>query len=367
MMAIPRIERVDVRLATPADAHLPAYDNTRLQANNVCPTWAVLRYQMHKVFKASSRSMALEAGSAMHEVFAAVRLWQLMHHDGLPELGMHHGVRLFGADRFENMLHVAKQPEDERTCGLNFCLEALYTSGFYDDPEDRKRTMSNLEECAIAYFDRWPWRDRNPVWVRDRNDPTSDVGIEIPFDVVLSFHVTMNGAQQLLEYRFVGKMDGIHVYGTRVDRLRTVIEENKTASRMDDAWRDSFTMASQVTGYCLAATVFTEQAVRECCVRGITIPLPRNYDVGGLMNEVYSRDDFMFQHWFSWFLHTVQMYEVYANDPIAAPKYTHSCNRYFRSCSFVPFCGSPDDDKAEMIEEMVTEEWDPLAEVKAGD
>ena len=65
------------RMATKDDAHLPAYDNTRLQAVNTCPTWGVLRYGMHKQMQQPGRALALECGHAMHEVFSWVRLCSL--------------------------------------------------------------------------------------------------------------------------------------------------------------------------------------------------------------------------------------------------------------------------------------------------
>ena len=64
------------RMATDDDAHLPAYDHTKLSAINTCPTWGILRYSHHKCMPGSTRAMALEAGSAAHEAFAAVRLYQ---------------------------------------------------------------------------------------------------------------------------------------------------------------------------------------------------------------------------------------------------------------------------------------------------
>jgi hypothetical protein len=54
------------------------------------------------------------------------------------------------------------------------------------------------------------------------------------------------------------------------------------------------------------------------------------------------------------------MARQWQNDPIGAPKYTHSCNRYFRPCSLIPFCYGDDDEQRAIMEEMVTDEWSPL-------
>lgn len=150
-MRVPKIKSVSFRLATEQDNHIPAYDNTRLVAINTCPTWGITRYQMHKTMSApGNRQMALEMGTAAHDVFAAVRLWQLRAYQERPVLADFHGPRLFGAARYQRMLEAVNSAEDPRTCSLQFCLEALETSGFYDDPSDRRRTMTNLEEGCIA-------------------------------------------------------------------------------------------------------------------------------------------------------------------------------------------------------------------------
>lgn len=365
------LERVDVRLATEADAHLDAYDNTKLVAINTCPTWGIIRYQMHKAFASNARAMALEAGSAMHEVFAAVRLYQLVFHtlaDEPEEIKrqflMYHGARLFNTHdqphRFEDfMLPELESEEDERTRRLNFCLSAFYSCGYYDDPSDRRRTSSNLEECALLYCERYDF-DRLQVWCADKADYTSDVGIEVAFDLVISFHYNDGTVR---EYRFIGKFDGI-----MMDEDEAIIGENKTASLMNEAWRNSFELATQITGYMLAGQLKTGMPITRGIVYGLQVPLPKSVDIGGMIQEPVHRENYHFERWFDWFLHTVDIAEKYKNDPIKAPKYTHSCNRYFRSCSFLAFCASDEEDQRQALEhEMVTDEWNPLHEQQGGD
>ena len=57
-----------------ADRSLEAFDNTKWSAINTCPTWGITRYQMHLRMPGGGRALALEAGHALHEVFAFVRL-----------------------------------------------------------------------------------------------------------------------------------------------------------------------------------------------------------------------------------------------------------------------------------------------------
>lgn len=361
-----KLVNVSLRLATKEDQHLDAYDNTKLQAINTCPTWGLIRYDQHKTYATNARAMALEAGSAMHEVFAAVRLWQLWQHTLKDnplrdEFFEFHGKRLFRIDgeseeeqlsRWYNLKDLATSEfEDERTRCLNFCLAALSTSGFYDDPSDRRRTMSNLEEAALLYIDRYDM-DRMSVWVRDHNDPTSDVGIEIAFDVVIEFEYDDGTVRR---YRFIGKFDSVMVRDNDI-----VVGENKTASRLDTAWQESFEIASQVTGYCLVTSIFTQQSCERAIVYGLQIPLPKSLDLSGNIDVPVRRNNDHFRRWFAWFLHTVDIAEKYRGDILNAPMYTHSCNRYFRSCSLIPYCYGDDEDRQAHLNEMIIQQWSPL-------
>ena len=163
------------------------------------------------------------------------------------------------------------------------CIAVLDTSGFYDDPRDRRRTLSNMEECIYVYINRWRWD--HPVWMRDATDPTSDVGMEIPFDLVVDYQVE-------LVFRLTGRIDGIH-WNTRGELC---IHDNKTASRLNDAWSQSFLLSHQITGYCVAASVFTQHPVNNAEILGLAIPLPKTYDFGGYIREPVSRTRVALQH-----------------------------------------------------------------------
>jgi hypothetical protein len=378
------VDKVSFRLATPADIHLPTYDNTKLVAFNTCPTWGVMTYAMHKKMPGAGRAMPLECGTVMHEMFSWVRLCILSKQ--LRELAqtnggfdhsmaafMHHGLRLFGQKRFSDIISQAIGIHNHIDHCKTGAIAVLETSGYYDDPSDKRRTLTNMIECALAYIDKVRWEDH--VWMRDVNDPCGDVGIEIPFDVVVSTTFkgedvfvphdesgkTGNYVAPVSEWRYTGKIDGIHWHNGIL-----TLQENKTASRLNDAWSMSFSMASQVTGYCIAASVFTEGQVRNADVMGITVPLPKSYDYGGIVNEPVTRQDYHFTQWITWALHTVDGYESYQGNPYGAPKYTHSCNRYFRPCSLLPFCDSERGDQERTVSEMIDHEWSPLHE-KAGD
>src|SRR5882762_10799523 len=74
---------------------LHPYSNSRLTSVNMCPTWGVVSAQ--KRYPTSARSMALEYGALMHEVFAAIRIWQLHRRQRLHRHAESVALRLFGA------------------------------------------------------------------------------------------------------------------------------------------------------------------------------------------------------------------------------------------------------------------------------
>jgi hypothetical protein len=231
------------------------------------------------------------------------------------------------------------------------CIAVLDTGGFYDDPRDKRRTLSNLEECIYAYINRWNWQHR--VWIRNPADPTSDIGIEIPFDLVVDIQPAD------IQFRLTGRIDGIHWNG----RGELAVHDNKTASRLNEAWSMSFLLNHQITGYCVAANVFTQHAVHNAEVLGLAIPLPKTYDLGGYIREPVTRYDWHYKRWVDWLVHTIALARRYKDNPYDAPKYTHSCNRYFRPCSFIPFCDAGPEEQYVIVNEMVDDEWSPLNKI----
>lgn len=346
---------VELELSTPDEIDtLPKFDFTKLSAINTCPTWGILRYTQHKAMPTNARAMALEAGTVMHECFAAIRLIQLGHEQGQAQYAlMHrHGARIFGYDRWQSML-VGYNPTDFSIAMRNVGLECLSTSGFVDDGFDKRRTYNNLETALLYYIQRWD-KGRYPIWI-DRSDDW--VGIEIPFSITIT---ATRDDGPTIKFIYTGRIDGLHVSNGEV-----IIQENKTASRLDEAWSMSFDMSHQVTGYMIAASLWSKQVIERGLVIGLSIPLPKTMS-SGLSIVSVRREQHNKERWFRWLEHTIELHNKYEHDILTAPQYTHSCNRYFRPCSFIPFCASDDDERRLILSEMVHDEWTPLTE-KAGD
>lgn len=347
-----------VELIPTVDTSLPSFDNTQLVGINTCPTWGTIRYVHHKAMGKNKRAMALEAGQAAHDGFAAHRLFYLLEYgneyygrDVVPAV-MAHGLKLFGDQRWDEILTEYHKPDDERRRLINVMLTALATSGFYDDPDDKRRTVSNIEEMLIAYADRIDLRRRMPVIIGDF------VGVELGFDTTIKF-VPLDKDDPMV-YRFIGRIDGIHYHHRANGNIVTEIQDNKTASRLDDAWEMSYLLSNQVTGYMLAAKTAYGIDVTNARIIGTALPLPRNYDYGGIANVDATRSASSFAKWFDWVYDTLLIRRQWEASPLEAPRYTHSCNRYFRVCPFIYLCATEGEEQQHVFDNMVTDEWSPL-------
>lgn len=335
------------------------YDYTKLTAINTCPTYGVLRYAHHKTeipLTVGGRKLAIEAGKACHDFFAAVRMWTLGEVQNnryvCSDQVMKHGYKLFGQERWLSMCAQVQDADPQTNC-LNFALDALHTSGYYDDPSDRKRTMSNMEASCISYLTRYFQSDM-PVAVKG-----DLIGVEIPFVLEVK-RIRYSGIYEtsILEQQthyYCGRIDGVHQYG---DVL--AVAENKTAAQLSSTWRTAFAISNQVTGYTIAGTEIFQEEITNAFVMGMQIPLPRDV-YNGVVFEPMSRTVSDRIRWAEWFFSSIETYEKYVSQPTAAPRYSHSCNRFFSACEFIPVCASTREEQDQIISDMRVEEWDPLA------
>jgi hypothetical protein len=333
---------------TPSDKkHLRPFSNSRLTDMNQCPTWGTVHSQ--RVYSSTARAMALEAGEAMHQVFAAIRIWQLDRHQRLPKHALVTATRIFGLARWKHAVSEMDKSLDDREQLLQLAFAILHGSGFYDDPSDNIRTLGNMEMATITYVDEvLPKMDNWPIWVADKKNPNCAVGIEQVFDVMLTYD---DGKA----IRFIGTIDGLVLDTYRENK--PTLDENKTASRLDDGWINSFDMSHQVTGYIASASVAFGLSIWHSRITGLKIkPTHKGEDV--YVKRV-SRTQDTILHWGAWVRHTVDLYETYEGDWENAPRYTHSCNRYFRPCSLLSFCADSADGRAEQWAQMVPNKGSP--------
>jgi hypothetical protein len=341
---------IEIRLATKEDDDLIWIDHTKGSAINTCPMWGMVRYVEGKTPTAEGRNLALEAGSVCHEVFAAARFASLFEGEH-KDFAIDKAIQQFGRDRFDTM-HVASRNGNTAAERIsNFSLEAIATSGYYDDPRDKRRTIQNIEDACRYYLQHYNYE----AWMPYVDEEAGFIGIEVPIDLCIRYD---GGA-----FKFVGKIDAI------IDNKSNgeiEVHENKTGSRINDAWAMSFHMSHQVTGYIVASRLIIPQGkgrdTSVALLHGLQIPLPRNVEIGGVVAERVTRTDENIERWFKWLIDVHKTIIRYKDNIYESPMYTHSCNRYFQPCMLIPFCVSSKDDQEIMLEkEFRLDMWNPLS------
>jgi hypothetical protein len=340
------------------DPSLPWVDYSTLTAVNTCPRWGIIHNVIGKRMPGGSeRVLPLEAGRAMHDVFAMCRFFDLLttqHDETVIQRISTYARRLFATPEYPLRWDLAykyfNNNEDAETRCMQMCLNILETSGYHDDPKDNKRTQANLESAAINYVQRYPLGRFIPI--------ITDVliGVEVPFDITLHSY-----GEKL---RFIGRVDGVCYDTLRPNDKTPEIHENKTGSRIDTVWSNSFDTSQQVTGYCIAMSCMLNTAIRNVIMWGLQLPVPKSSTYSdGMMRYPTSRDEAAFYEWQLWLRHTLDTINKYKDDPTNAPMYTHSCNRYFRSCSFIPLCCEGREQRKHIYDnEMIVKRWSPLSE-----
>jgi len=293
----------------------------------------------------------------MHEVFAAVRIWQLSDKQGLNKHATATAERIFGRKRWNDCVNEVDAGLDDRERLLQLTFAILHSGEFYDDPSDDIRTIGNMEMATIVYVDeQLPKMENWPIWVADKKNAGGPVGIEQVFDVVLVYD---DGRT----IRYIGTLDGLVLDEYR--SKRPTLDENKTASRLDDGWIASFDMSHQVTGYLACASTYFGFPIWNSRIQGLKIkPAHRGDDK---YVKLVSRNANNVRAWASWVRHTVELFEAYRSDWENAPRYTHSCNRYFRPCSLIPFCSDSPDGRVEQWAQMETPAGSPSERAVRGD
>jgi hypothetical protein len=107
----------------------------------------------------------------------------------------------------------------------------------------------------------------------------------------------------------------------------------------------------------MAASVLFGFPIVRSRVTGVKIKPGGGEDVYPI--EPLVRNVETFANWGIWLRHTVDMYERYVNDYEHAPRYTHSCNRFFRPCALIPFCGDSIEGRREQWDEMMPANQSP--------
>jgi hypothetical protein len=346
---------ISVRIEPTTDPSLHPWSYSRLIDLNTCEMYGTVRSTMRKTFPSTGRALALEAGRAAHDAFAACRLYKVLE-DGHGEHFEHHMHRVFGRARGSSLISRVRRSSESMLNCISLAVDALHTSGYYDDPFDKRRTMSNIEEAIYAYV-KSGYHRLNPVYIEDETNPASKVGVEIPFDYTL--FVDSDDDTETRQIRYIGTIDAIHV---SQKTGRPYVEENKTASRLGDPWAASFQVSHQITGYCVFASALLDTRIAEAVVRGVSLPQPRKASTytEGVRSEYIARTQDQIERFFKWIHGTYMKTVRIGTDVEKAMLETHSCNRYFQACSLIPFCTADGvEERRRMLDEMVAVDLSP--------
>jgi hypothetical protein len=304
----------------------------------------------------------------MHDVFACCRFFDLLtdiykkttsgqwtKSDDFLRIDAY-AQKLFSNAEYPDRWHLALKyffgSEDAETRCMQMCLNLLETSGYHDDPRDNRRTQSNLETAAINYIQRYPLGRFIPIMT------DKVIGIEVPIDV------TVHTDDDKPIVRIIGRVDGVCIDTLRPNDKTPEVHENKTGSRIDTVWSSSFDTSHQVTTYCVAMSCILGIQITNCVMWGLQIPVPKSSMYSdGIMRYPTARNSEAVVEWAEWIMHTLAVIDQWKDDPTNAPMYTHSCNRYFRSCSFIPLCVESREQRKHIYEhEMTVDRWSPLAD-----
>lgn len=325
------------------NSNMPYFTSSILEAVNTCPKFGIIHSILSKRFVTGYRQMALEAGSLMHEVFSMLNLYQVGMVQQLPEHMNVHGTKEFSSYRWERVSQHFKPVADTSTESIMLeaaMFDLMATSSFYDDDNDRVRTLSNLEHCALELINYWLMNFRSfNIYISNVNDPTAPIGVEQSLDVVFN---TSHGA-----FRFIGLVDALY---QNKDTGQIKQGEYKTTSSMNDAWRMAFDTRHQITAYNAALHAYFDNVSQDVILLGSSIPVRKT--TAPVQHFPVYRDESAVQQFLQTMVFTKFVKETFLSQPLFAPTFTHSCNRYFRPCAFIDLCSSALADQEAMLEQM---------------
>ena len=355
-----------VSLATQEDIDLyPVYSYSLFNSVERCPFRGILSAKGKTLQDPETmvKAMPLQAGGACHRGFAAARIKD-MYEQGHTELALDAHDKQFGkdGDDFLAMLKEVDGPVERR----NYVLQALYTSGYIDDPRDRNRTLSNMMVSLSNYCDEWPWGRLQVATLPNQTElanrvkyPKYELAIEYRFNLLVDI-VGMG------KYILKGICDGIHSKRIGSNTIRLTASENKTASKITDDWVLGQHMSYQLTTYAIAAQIIATHlneiqsnyeylADDRVQLLAMSIPMPKGYGQNiAYLNEYITRYNSHLRDWAKWVIQQIKYIDRYINSPLSAPRNTHTCYEFFRVCPLIPFCDTNESERKLIYEQLFT-------------
>lgn len=336
-----------------SDPNMDGYDFSSLNAVDSCVFKGIVTNVLGKKFTdATQRNMALECGDLCHKCYAMMRA--ISTNDETIKLKyLKQAVNTATDEVLSELNEKSKEQLTPVSKYMVYVDYILQNSGYYDEETDKKRTLANIRNSLLAYCSNFiELVAEEPVYVKD-----DIVGIELPFDKLVKIKfINESFKEEEKSFRFIGKIDGIHVKEGKL-----ILHENKTSSRLDDSWLHQWEVSHQITGYCLIASYLSNEVCSQARVIGNQIPIPKLSGYA-YRTERVDRDDFTWINWARWAINVIDLIEKYKNNPELAPMSTKTCSAYYSSCPLIPLCVLNDKEKVEALNEMITDKWSPLDE-----
>lgn len=364
MVVKPTVINWSVRPTTQDEINndLPYVTSSMVEAIATCPRWGIIHNVQHKRFVTGYRQMALEAGSLMHDVFAAFNLFHVMVEQTLPGHAEFHGNRLFPEGRYNaiNFKEAERRWQDRPNKGFEYLVYSVIgSSDYYDDPNDRNRTLANLEHVGLELGHHYLSNlAAYSIHIDDASDPTAAIGIEKSLDVVFTAYMSDDSIRQ---FRFIGLADAL--YHNPVTSI-VALGEYKTTSSMNDGWREAFRTRHQLSAYYGALHAYFENIKGDIILTGSTIPVRKT--TTPVMTFAEGRDVQSVRNFITTALFAMDVATQHPGiEAVNAPMFTHSCNRYFRPCSMLDLCTAADEDRGIIWEQMQIDNNLSPSELKA--
>lgn len=325
------------------------FDNTRIEALHGCNYWGMVRYINNKSMYEPARNLPLECGSAIHEALAIAMCTRLVKTE-YEELAIYRAEQIINNN--DRWMAKGNYAVGDRAIaayvaeGLDeaAALATLYSSTYYDDPNDRQRTIANMEASLIYALQQ---TDYVPLVINNR------LCVEMPIKFVIEYN------------------DHCYVYNGRCDMALSTkhgvgVLDWKTASNInskphpsfDTQWAGQWHTAHQMTGYCAGLACELNEPVHSGHVIGIQIPLARD-TYKSVVDVPFVRHEHQFASWIDYVLDGIDIYERFRDDPHSATKRSGYCYRYYRMCQLAELCSAHPDDVEQFKAELVDVPWHP--------
>lgn len=190
------------------------------------------------------------------------------------------------------------------------------------------KNVGSLERAIRFYFEQWPLGE-------DGLTPVSG-GIEWSFSVLLPIAHPETGKPLV----YVGRVDMVATDA----QGRIYCVDEKTASRLGEAWDMKWDMDTQMTGYIWAQQElidrhkYGEDVEVQALVRGISILK----DGFGHVEIPIVRSQWFIEQWYNQLLRDVRkMVWAYERGVWDMAMHENACVQYMRRCDYMPLCCSP--------------------------